>query len=353
MLNWGLIGAGSIAKVFCNGMRFSKTGRIAAVASRSKDRAAELASAFSIPKVYHDYESLLADGQIDVVYINTIHPAHAEWVIEAARAGKHILVEKPIGLNSQEAAAMVEAAQVNDVFLMEAFMYRCHPQTQKLAELVREGVIGQVQIIRSVFSYNAAFNPTSKTYTNELGGGGILDVGCYPASMTRLIAGAASGKPFLNPMEVKGTAKIGPTGVDHYAAATLHFENDIIAEIITGVNCQMPVEVSIYGTDGILSVPNPWLPSSPCRSASIPLPLDTVFPPTSIQLKRHAEPNPEEITITPDRDLFTYEADMVAANIDDRQSPAMNWQDTLGNMQLLDQWRRQGGVVYPQDNIRQ
>lgn len=349
MLNWGLIGAGSIAKVFCNGMRFSKTGQIAAVASRSKERARELADAFAISKVYHNYESLLADDQIDVVYISTIHPAHAEWVIKAASAGKHILVEKPIGMNSQEAVMMVEAAQANDVFLMEAFMYRCHPQTQKLAELVRDGAIGQVQVVRSVFSYNAPFNPASRTYDNELGGGGILDVGCYPASMTRLIAGAASGKPFLNPIEVKGTAKIGPTGVDHYAAATLYFENDIIAEIITGVNCQIPVEVSIYGTDGILSVPHPWLPSSPCRSASVPLPLDTVFPPTSIHLKHHSASQPEEIIITPDRDLFTYEADMVAANIHQRQSPVMSWQDTLGNMQLLDQWRLQSGIVYPQD----
>lgn len=349
MLNWGLIGAGGIAKVFCNGMRFSKTGQIAAVASRSNERASELASAFAISKVYQDYDSLLADDQIDVVYISTIHPFHAEGVIKAARAGKHILVEKPIGMNYQEAAAMVEAAQTNDVFLMEAFMYRCHPQTIKLAEFVRDGAIGKVQVVRSVFSYNAAFNPTSRTYANELGGGGILDVGCYPASMVRLIAGAASGKPFLNPVEVKGTAKIGPTGVDHYAAATLRFENDIIAEIITGVSCQMPVEVSIYGTDGILRVTKPWLPSSPCRSASAPLPLDTVFPSTSIQLKRHDDPHPEEIMITPDRDLFTYEADMVAENIHHRQSPVMSWQDTLGNMQLLDQWRRQGGVVYPQD----
>jgi hypothetical protein len=99
----------------------------------------------------------------------------------------------------------------------------------------------------------------------------------------------------------------------------------------------------------MISVPNPWLPSSPCRSASLPLPLDTVFPPTSIQLKRHADPQPEEIIIRPDRDLFTYEADMVAENLQHRQSPVMSWQDTLGNMQLLDQWRRQGGVVYPQD----
>jgi hypothetical protein len=138
--------------------------------------------------------------------------------------------------------------------------------------------------------------------------------------------------------------------VDHYAAATLQFENDVIAEIITGVGCQIPSEVSVYGTDGRLSVPNPWLPSSPCRSARDPLPLDTIFPPTSIQLWRHGAPAPEEIIIAVDRDLFTYEADTVAENIIHRQSTAMSWQDTLGNMKLLDHWRREAGVVYKMEN---
>ena len=332
--------------MFCNGMRFSKTGRIASVASRSKERAVKFASVFSIPKPYEGYEPLLADDEIDAVYICTINPAHAEWVIKAAEAGKHILVEKPMGMNYMEAAAMIDAAAANDVFLMEAFMYRCHPQTQKLTALVRDGAIGQVQMIRAVFSYNARYDPTSRAYANELGGGGILDVGCYTASMARLIAGAASGEPFLDPVQVKGCAKIGPTGVDHYAAATLQFENDIVAEIITGVGCRVPSEVSIYGTDGILSVPNPWLPSSPCRGAREPLPLDTVFPPTKILLRRPGAQEPEEIVIEVDRDLFTYEADTVAENIAHRQSPTMSWQDTLGNANLLDRWRAEVGVVY-------
>ena len=346
MLNWGTIGAGGIARVFCNGMRFSRTGQMAAIASRSKDRADRLATAFSIPKQYSSYEALLVDDEIDAVYVCVIHPAHAEWVIKAAEAGKHVLVEKPMGMNCREAESMIDAARANDVFLMEAFMYRCHPQTQRLAAMVRDGAIGQVQMIRTVFSYSAGYDPASRAYANELGGGGILDVGCYTASMTRLIAGAASGLPFLDPVQVKGCAMVGPTGVDHYAAATLQFENDIVAEVITGVGCRVPSEVSVYGTDGMLSVPNPWLPSSPCRSAREPLPLDTIFPPTSINLWHAGASDPEEIVIEVDRDLFTYEADTVAENIAHRQSPTMSWQDTLGNMRLLDQWRREGDIVY-------
>ncbi|NIP42600.1 MAG: Gfo/Idh/MocA family oxidoreductase, partial [Aliifodinibius sp.] len=179
MLNWGVISAGGIASVFCNAMRFSKTGRISAVASRSGVRAKELANKFSIPKHYSDYESLLADDQIDVVYISNIHPAHAEWTIKAAQAGKHILVEKPIGMNSTEAESMIEAAQQNDIFLMEAFSYRPHPQTKKLVEIIQEGRIGRVQMLRAVFSYRSDFDPDSRLFAKELGGGAILDVGCY------------------------------------------------------------------------------------------------------------------------------------------------------------------------------
>lgn len=349
MLNWGIMGAGGIARVFCNAMRFSRTGRVIAVASQTPGKAAAFANDFGVEKQYESYEALLADASVEAVYIANIHPQHKEWVIKAAEAGKHILVEKPIGMNYDEAAAMIDAARRHDVFLMEAFMYRCSPQTEKLAELVRSGAIGPVRMIRSVFSFQASFDPTRRSFAREMGGGGILDVGCYPASMARLIAGAAADQPFLDPSEVKGCGVLGPSGVDHYTAATLKFENDIVAEIITGIALRLPVETSIYGDAGVISVPNPWLPSSPCRTARQPLPLDTTFPATTLKVHVYAKGEPEEVVIQPDRDLFTYEADMVAAHIAQRQAPAMSWDDTLGNMQTLDRWRQQIGLVYPQD----
>jgi len=349
MLNWGLIGAGGIARVFANGLRFSKTGRAVAVASQTAGKAEAFARDFAIPKSYTSYDALLADPEIAAVYISTIHPFHAACAILAAQAGKHILVEKPLALNAAEAATMIAAARANDVFLMEAFMYRCHPQTQKLAELVAAGAVGRVQVIRAVFSFGATFNPTSRTFARELGGGGIMDVGCYPASLARLIAGAAIGQPCAEPSQVKGCGVLGPTGVDHYAAATLQFESGIVAELITGVACRMPVEAAVFGEAGALTVANPWLPSSPCRTARMPLPLDTRFPAVSIALHTYRTGQVEEIVIQPDRDLFTYEADTVAAHIADRQAPAMSWDDTLGNMRLLDRWRAEVGVVYGQD----
>ncbi len=349
MLNWGVIGAGGISRVFINAMRFSKTGRIVAIASQSGGQMSELAADFAIPKQYTDYNALLADDGIDAVYISTIHPLHVEWAVKAAAAGKHILVEKPIAMNAAETQQIIDAAAAHDVFLMEAFMYRCHPQIQRLRDLLAGGAIGRLRVIRSTFAYQGAFNPASRSFNKELGGGAILDMGCYPASMARLMAGAAAGKAFLDPVQVKACGVLGPSGVDHYAAATLCFEGEVIAEIATGITCRLPIEAVAYGDEGTLSVVNPWLPSSPCRSARKPLPLDTTFPPTSLLLTRYGEPTPQEIVVEADRDLFTYEIDALAENIAARQSPTMSWDDTLGNMRLLDRWRQELGLTYPQD----
>ncbi len=345
MLNWGVIGPGGIAHVFCNGMRFTDSGQIIAVASRTESRAEEFAKNFDIPHHYGSYEALLADDRIDAVYIATIHPHHAEWMIKTAEAKKHVLVEKPISINHATAQKMVEAARENDVFLMEAFMYRCHPQIQRMVELIQDGEIGEVRFIRASFGFQAGFNPDGRLFNREMGGGGILDVGCYAASFARKVAGATVNKPFLNPISVKANGKVGPTGVDHIAAATLKFENEIVAEIATAVECNIGSRATIYGSGGTIDIPQPWLPSSPCRGTRSPLPLDTHFPPSTIVLNSSQRNESTEITVEVDRDLFTYEADMVANHIADRQAPAMSWDDTLGNMQLLDTWREEIGIA--------
>ena len=249
-------------------------------------------------------------------------------------------------MNHTEAIAMVDAARENDVFLMEAFMYRCHPQIQRMVELIQDGEIGEVRYIRSTFGFQSNFNPQSRLFNREMGGGGILDIGCYTASMARKVAGAAAGELFLNPISVKANGKVGPTGVDHITAATLKFKNDIIAEIATAVECNLGSSATIIGSGGTITLPNPWLPSSPCRGARKPLPLDTTIPPSQIVLNSYQRRETTEITVEADRDLFAYEADMVANHISQRQAPAMSWDDTLGNMQLLDKWRDEIGVAY-------
>ena len=186
MIHWGIIGPGHIARVFCNGLRFTDKGQATAVASRDLQKARQFAADFSIATVHDSYQDLLADPSVDAVYIATIHPAHLQWVELAATAGKHILVEKPIGINAGEVAAMIKAAQCNDVFLMEAFMYRHHPQWIKAKQLVDEGTIGDLRTINSFFTYYNA-DPVNIRNMAEIGGGGLMDIGCYCISLARFI----------------------------------------------------------------------------------------------------------------------------------------------------------------------
>ncbi len=341
-LKWGIIGTGLIARELADGVKASTTGTLLAVGSRAQATADAFGEQYGVPRHYGSYEALLADPDVQAVYIATPHPMHAEWTIKAAEAGKHILVEKPIGMNWYEAMAMIEAARAHDVFLMEAFMYRCHPQMKRLVQLIRDGAIGQVQLICASFSYASPFNPESRAYKNDLGGGGILDVGCYPVSVARLIAGAAAGKPFEEPTEVKGCGHLGQTGVDEYAIASLRFSGDIVAQVACGVGLNPSNEdrqhddniVEIFGAEGKITIPDPWIPSRWNRE------------PARIILKRHAEQTAETILVEAPNDLYTYEVDEVANHIAERQAPAMSWDDSLGNMRVLDRWRQEVGLVY-------
>ena len=188
-LSWGIIGTGGIAKTFAQGLIHSRTGKLIAVGSRDHSSAKSFAEKFNPITAHGSYEALLADPDVQAVYISTPHPFHAEWCIKAARAKKHILCEKPLTLNYPEAMVVAEAARENKVFLMEAFMYRCHPQTAKLVDLIRSGEIGDVGVIQATFSFKGHFHSNGRLFSNELGGGGILDVGCYAMSIARLLAG--------------------------------------------------------------------------------------------------------------------------------------------------------------------
>ena len=335
-LQWGIISTGRISGVFAKNLAASETGELLAVASRTQEAADKFGDEYNVPRRYAGYQALLDDPDVDAVYISTPHPMHAEWAVKAADAGKHILCEKPLALNYSEAMAIVEAARRNDVFLMEAFMYRCHPQTAKIVELVKSGAVGDVRLIQATFSFRGWFNPKGRLFAPELAGGGIMDVGCYCCSMSRLVAGAALGKPFVDPIDVKGMGHIGETGVDYYAIGMLKFPNDILAQVSTGVHLNQENAVRIYGTEGSIYVPSPWF----CQEHA------------EIVLNR-AGKDPETITIDTPVTSYTLEADVVARHIPDRQapSPAMSWDDSLGNMRTLDSWRLAVGVTYPMEHI--
>lgn len=335
-LSWGIIGAGRIAGTFATALAESTTGRLVAVGSRTQASADRFGDEFGVPRRHPSYEALLADESVEAVYIATPHPMHAEWAIKAAQAGKHILCEKPLTVNHPEAAAVIEAARRDDVFLMEAFMYRCHPQILQLLDLIRQNAIGDVLLIQAAFGFRADLDLQSRLFNRNLGGGAILDVGCYCTSIARLIAGAALRKPFAEPTEVTGAAHIGEASrVDEYATASLKFPGDILAQLATGARLDLDNAVRIFGSQGWILLPDPWLPGYGERTSTL-------------LLYREEERNPKEILIESNLSPYSLQADIVAAHLDDRQAPppAMTWDDTLGNMKTLDRWRASIGLTY-------
>ncbi|HPP66942.1 MAG TPA: aldo/keto reductase, partial [bacterium] len=337
-LLWGIIGTGNIAQTFAEAVNRSDTGKLVAVASRDGKKAEAFAKNFNIPHSYGQYQDILADDNVQAVYIALPHTLHAEWAIKAAEAKKHILCEKPIGINHAEAMAIVEAAIENDVFLMEAFMYRCHPQTKKLIELLQKKTIGDVRVIQATFSFYAQFNPEARLFNNQLGGGGILDVGCYCTSMARLVAGVAIGKQIAEPLELKGCGHIGVTGVDEWAIASARFPQDVVAQLSTGISVPQEGSVRIFGTNGYIVIPSPWIVSKKGGESTI-------------IVQRYDEETPQEIKVKTDKWLYSIEADTMAEHINNRQAqfPAMTLSDTLGNMKALDMWRESIGLVYEKE----
>ena len=339
-LNWGILGTGAIAKTLANALAKSRTGKLVAIASRTQEKANEFGEAFQLAagKRYSNYAALLADKDVQAVYIAAPHPLHATWTIKALEAGKHVLVEKPMAVNQHHAQAMVEAARSHNRLLMEAFMYRCHPQTQKLVELLKQKAIGDVRVIQATFSFQSSFNPEGRLYKNSLAGGGILDIGCYPVSIVRLLAGAAMGNDFADPLDLKAVGHLESTGVDGYSLAVLKFPGDILAQIAGGVAVHQENVVRIFGTQGRIFLPNPWV-------------ADRVNPTTpKIIIHRNGQPEPEEITCPADVTAFTLEVDVFGdaalAGRTQATAPAMSWADSLGNIAALDAWRAQIGVVY-------
>jgi predicted dehydrogenase/aryl-alcohol dehydrogenase-like predicted oxidoreductase len=334
-LDWGILGAGAIARTFARGVAHSKRSRVAAVGSRTAEGAGAFAAEFPGVRAHGSYPSLLADPGVTAVYIATPHPQHVEWVVKAAEAGKHILCEKPLGMNHAEAMVAAEAARANGVLLMEAFMYRCAPVTARLVELVRGKVCGEVKAIQATFSYRAGFDPNLRHFSNALGGGGILDVGCYPVSFSRLVAGAADGRRFSDPTEVKGIAQLNAlTGVDEVASAVLHFANGIVAQVATGVSVNQDNSARVYCTDGWIHLPWSWIPAREGGAERI--------------LVHRAGEQPREEVVETSEWLYGIEADSVAEALSSgaREVPFMTVADTLGNMAALDAWRRSAGLIY-------
>ena len=340
---WGILGPGGIARAFATGISEAPNARLAAIASRNPMRR-ELAEDFAGARILEGYQALIDDREVEAIYIATPHPFHAEWAVRAARAGKHLLVEKPLAVTEAEAQRMVDAARERGTFLGEAFMYRLHPQTAKLVELIGSGTLGTVRMVKSSFGFALPFDPAHRLYANELAGGGILDVGCYPVSMVRLLAGAAAGEPYLDPETVHGVAHLGQTGVDEWASAVLKFANGILAEVSCSVALDQDNMLRIFGTMGQIEVADFWFAGGRDGGTGQ---IVVDFPDGEQQIVGVEEP----------KALYAFEVEAASAAIREGRSqfssPGPDWADSLGNMRVLDKWRADVGLVYEFERNRQ
>jgi len=251
-LNWGLLSTAHINRSVIPPLRTSKRNHLLAVASRSAESAEAYARKWNIPRAHASYEALLADPEIDVIYISLPNHMHAEWTIKALEAGKHVLCEKPLALSVDEVDAVAAAAQKHGRVVAEAFMYRHHPQTLKAQELVANGSLGTLKLLRGDFSFvldregDIRFDPA-------MGGGSIWDVGCYPISYMRSVVRA-------EPLEVFGWQVTGLTGIDDTFIGQMRFAGDVYAQFESSFVIPFHAYMEIVGSEATLVIPKPFKP---------------------------------------------------------------------------------------------
>lgn len=254
-LRWGILGTANIARAaVIPALQASGNGTLVAVASRDRDRAREFARNSGIPGHHGSYLDLLSDPSVEAVYIPLPNRLHREWTIRAAEAGKHVLCEKPLAMDAAECRDMEAAADSNGVRLMEAFMYRFHPRTERLVAMVREGAVGPVRTVRSCFTFRLT-NPSNIRLDRALGGGALMDVGCYCVNVTRTLVGE-------EPDRVQAFAEWGGSGVDVRMAGTLQFPGGALGSFDCALTLERRETCEVSGPEGTLRIDPAFLPGS-------------------------------------------------------------------------------------------
>jgi predicted dehydrogenase len=251
-LNWGLLSTAHINRALIGPLNTSRRTRLLAVASRSQASAEAYAREWNIPRPLGSYEALLADPEIDVIYNSLPNHLHVKWTVKALRAGKHVLCEKPMALSLAGMDEIISVARETGKVAAEAFMYRHHPQTLKVKEIIDSGAIGSLQFIRGAFAYTIT-RLDSYRLDPGMGGGSIWDVGCYPISYARTLVGA-------EPLEVFGWQVNGPSGIDETFVGQMRFGGDIHAQFDCGFKSPPRSYMEIVGSEASLWVASPYKP---------------------------------------------------------------------------------------------
>jgi predicted dehydrogenase len=335
-LRWGILGTGNIARQFADGLiGTARRSEVRAVGSRTAAAAQAFAQPREVAAAHGSYDAVLADAGVDAVYISLPNALHHEWTLKALKAGKHVLCEKPFALNAAQAREMFDAARKAGRVLVEAFMYRSHPLTHAVIDAVRGGEVGDVRLIRTSFCYKTSRIDGNVRFDRPLGGGSLVDVGCYCINFSRLIAGE-------EPTAVTAAAHMHERGVDDLVVATMKFPSGVAASFTCGMSVHADNTAYVCGTDGYIEVPIPWKP--PAQQAAYTVARST---PPKMDLAAGAKPQPRETRLVDaNAELYALEADDFAAAVLDGKPPAVTERDTLGNMVVLDEMRRQIGLIF-------
>jgi predicted dehydrogenase len=307
-LRWGLLGTARINRALIPALRASERSELAAVASRERDKGAAYARQWGIPRVL-GYEEMLADAAIDVVYVPLPNSLHAEWTARAARAGKHVLCEKPLALTVEEVDAVAAAARASGVVVAEAFMYRHHPQTRRVKELVEQGAVGDVKLVRGAFTFDLTREGDVRL-APSLGGGSLWDVGCYPVNYARYLVGA-------EPREAFGWQAVAPSGIDEGFYGQLRFSPEVYAQFDSGFRAAFRTRLEVVGRAGTIVVHRPFKPT----------------PQETILLTRGDQT--EEIEVKGPAELYLGEVEDMADAVLLARPPAIPLADSRGNVAAL------------------
>ncbi len=323
-IRWGILSTGSIAKKFAAGLKSSPQAELVAVGSRRKETADAFADEFDIPRRHASYPSLVADAEVDAIYVATPHPMHHDDAILCLEAGKAVLCEKPFAMNELQSREMMEVAERCGIFLMEAMWTRFLPYYRKMRELIADGAIGEVRTVLADFGFRAGVNPEGRLFSPALGGGGLLDVGVYTVALANDLLG--------EPEQVAALADIGTTGIDEQAACVLKYGGGRLASLFSAVRTSTPMEATVLGTEGHIRLEGPWWRGEKftlCRAGK----------------------DAEQFHLPLVGNGYNYEADEVNRCLlqGRTQSETVPHADTLRTMRTLDRIRKQVGLTYPME----
>ena len=334
-IKWGILGTGAIAKAFADALQETE-GELVAVASQSLQRAEDFSKSYNCTAI-EGYQSLISLPEVEAIYVATPHTSHFELSAECLRNKKAVLCEKPMTINATETMALIDISRKNNTLLMEAFMYKIHPQTQQVMKVIQENLTSPLSI-RAEFCFSVDVPESHRLVNKELGGGSILDIGCYPMSISRHAVGAVNGKNFMNPVSIEGQGELNSQGIDLNASAKLVFEDGSLAEIKSATNLSSASDVEISDGKNTVVLNQPWHCGEFTERKS------------QITLKK-SNGDKESIDITTDKGLYALEIDHFSENLKNHntESDLIPHNDSHGNMIALDTWRKELKVVYDED----